>query len=394
MTKIIKRFASLTLALAMVVSLGALAFAAPSVSAVENGVFVTSLSYADDTYQPGAVVDYISQDFSPGDTIEIFLDPAKFVGTDLEFTPEHGMSTRDLENAGIQLRTSGGKNSNLIQNVSFNEKTLNEKPVAYIQVKLISNFTETTSRDFETTISLYANKHKAQSITVGGTLSNESYQVDANEDYIFLGDGTVVTATENVPRIEIDTGNQVSIFARLLKDRQYYAVSSLTPSNADAELLGTYEELELVINLSTRGFDPATTPQIKIGSDETLYVYNAEGKYLGTTKDLVDLSEKYYLANEKVDFVSSDETSSGSDSQGDGSNAPADEGELPQGDGSGAPQVDTDPPGSVQVGGGDSDIPDTGINTGFKVAIAAGVLAIILIPILIFTSKKDDDSEE
>ena len=382
----IKKLSSLVVAVALILSVSVIGYAAPSISSIEEGVFVNSLEYKEDAYQPGAVVSYVDGDYAPGAKIAIYLNPEKFVGTDLDFTPENGMSIRDLERAGVGIRTSGGKNSNLIKSTSFKEQQLNGKPVAYIEVELIGTYTEVDTREFETVITLLLNKQRTQTVTVGGTLANTSDYIESGDSYVDLSDGSVVEAMDNIQDVEVYTGNNVTLFTRMFKGKQYYAVSNLNPVNTDYDLMEKYPAIQMTVTLETRGFS-GTHPEVKIDLGENFYAYAADGTYLGRTSERLAFSDKYYLATEKIEIKEGDTTSSTDDGSSSDTSAPTTE---PADDGT---PPGTNSGGNVNVGGGDSDIPNTGINTGLKVAVGVGIVSVLALIVLLLTRKSGKEEE-
>lgn len=370
-----KRFVSLLAAASLVAGTAAMGFAAPKVTTVGEGVFVSSIAYTSgDNYDVGSALGDVYEDFSPGETVNIYLDPTKFTGSELDFTPANGMSTKELANAGVELRVGEGKNSNLIQNVSFKDQGINDKNVAYIQVKLTDNFTSTSSRDFETTIYIYADKKRTQSIKVGGTLSNSSVEVSSSDKYIFLSPGEVLEATDSISEIEVELSNDISIFTKMYKGKQYYASSSIDPSNADIDLMNQHPDIEMVYHLSSAGFEAAAS-KVKFNISDKLYVYDGAGNYLGTTDsgERLAFADTYYLASKEVSFQANSSSSDGDSS--------VDE-PLPPIDG----DSDIDEPSSS--GGSDSDIPDTGVKPTVGLAAIAGVLALAVIGGIALTSRK------
>lgn len=369
----LKRFSSIALAVALVLAMSVTAFAAGDVTTIESGVFVSSIEYTSgDEYDVGSPISEIYEDFSPGDAINIYLDPSKFSGATVEFTPETGMSAKDLKNAGVDFRVSGGKNSNLIKNVSFKEKTLNDKKVAVIQVQLVDNVVSTEDKEFETTLTIYANKVKQQSIVVAGTIGSGSVEVNSSDSFIYLGGGDVAEATESINSIEVDAGNNVTLTARMHQGKKYYAVAQMNPTSYDMEVMDEYPEIELVYQLDTKGFLESDV-SVKIDIDEKLYVYNAEGKYVGTTKDSLPLSGKYYLAKEEIEMSITGDPDSG------------DDGDLIE---PGLPEPE--PGDTVAPGGSGSDIPDTGVGIAPKIATMAVVVGLGTILIVALTSRKKD----
>ena len=368
----VKKIGSVLAAIALVMSFSLAAFASANVTSIEDGVFVTDISYSSgDKFDVGDKISDIYENFSPGETINIFLDPSKFVGSELDLTPTTGMTARTLKSAGVDYKLSTGDNTQLIASHGFKEKEVNGNKVALIQIELVSNFSDTEAKSFETTLTLYANKVKQQSIKIGGEISSSEVEITNGDDYFYLGDGKVGVAKDNINNMEIDAGNNVSLFAKLIKDRKYYAVAKESATSSDIELINAHPELETVYQLSTKGFLENT--EIKIKSTDKFYVYNENGKLLGTTDDRLPLVSKYFLATQEVSF------GDGSDVPVDGDDVDVNEPALP--DDSVEPQ-----PGDTSGSG--TDIPDTGISIAPQIAVVGAVVGLATIGVIVKTSRK------
>lgn len=396
----VKRITSLVMAVALVLTMSLAVFAAPAVTKINDGVFISGIEVVTKkvgeensdgetvekdvlAYAPGSVLTDVYNDYEPGDTINVFLDPAKFEGTDIDFNnPEKGMSVRDLERAGVTLRFTKGKNTNLIEDVALKQFTLNDKPMALIQVKLSDKITSTDSKEFETKITLMVDRRRSQEITVGGTIGSDSVPIYDGDGPVYLGDGTVGEAMDNISSIEIDAGEGVFMKARLIKGRKYYAVASHQPTQADVDVLNSEAALDTVVYLNSGGFLSNNTKVYIDTGNISYFVYNEAGDYLGKSDDKAGLAlaSKYWMATEELE----------------------DDVTINIGDGTSAGDTDVNEPGGGDTptpgdgtgsGGTGSGIPDTGIGKGPQIALGATILGLATIGIVVATGKKSKKEE-
>lgn len=195
-------------------------------------------------------------------------------------------------------------------------------------------FTYTKDIDFEVELWLTNNKTriKGSEITVSGTYVADDYKVDIDSDdtYYYIGDGTIVKATEYIRDIELDLDHDVSIFTKLFQDKKYYGIANEDASDSDITMFEKYPQLENVYNLVTSGL-AGSGNIVKFNMDDNLYVYSvdADGNlfYVGRTKDRLPYYSKYYVSSKEVDIADEDVV--------DGGTAPTDVSDIDVGNVSG-----------------------------------------------------------
>lgn len=297
----VRKITSLFLATSMVAVMAVISFASGTVSEIKSGVFVDNISHTSgNSFETGKEINQIKDSFSPDETINIFLDPSKFVGEGISFNPKDGMKASDLETAGVKVSLVGGSNANLVKNVTFKEKEIGGVPVALIQVKFASD-TSRNTKDFDTKIVLSANGKEQQELLLSGSVGSRTVTIAGNTDYVFLGNGEIGKASENIDNIEVDAGNDIRLYASMSKDGSYYAVSK----EENDDFLSKMPADSKAYYLQTEGFTSDTKVEIKSGN--TMYVYDSTGKKLGTTGDRLPLMDKYYLSQTDVSIAADDD---------------------------------------------------------------------------------------
>jgi len=264
------------------------------VSAVRDGRYRSNISAAN-------LGDY---DASPGDAIRIYLKPEMFVdsaGNMIRDNEADIVTTSMLSSGKIAVRKATAKGSNLLKSIALKN---DKKNGAYIELKFVEYFVSVDEKDFDINVYLTVNKKKRTStqIKIAGTLSNEIIEVDDGDDYVSLSEGEVAEAQSYIRKIDVDMGNGVYITTSMNRGMKYYGVADPAPTAADEVVFSKNASVDQVYNIKTVNIRK-TGNTVFFDLDYTSYVYNASGKYLGTTKDKVAFSTKYYLSSKKVSSI-------------------------------------------------------------------------------------------
>lgn len=238
---------------------------------------------------------------SPGNEIKIYLTADMFVDSagktvaTQDKTPEY--VTRNQIRAGkITLRRATSSGSKAFSSVSLKY----DSKGAYIGVVFVDSYASTKPLDFSTKLYLYVNNKRVNEtlIAITGSLGTESEGIYSDMDYIDLSDGSIGEAMEYIPKIEINMGNGVSVVTSISRGKQVYATCSAKVSSADSRIMSKYPDIAEVLTLTTQNVRKTGKP-VYIDVDFTLYVFGADGKYLGTTDQMLAYSSKYYLSDRK-----------------------------------------------------------------------------------------------
>ena len=238
----------------------------------------------------------------PGQEMKIYLTANMFVdNTGARITTESThISRNQIRAARIALRRSTSRGSKAFKSVSLSY----DKVGAYISVKLVDEFVSLNDLDFATTVYLTVNgnRRNATSVTVAGTLAADVVEVYGDDDYVDLSGGRVAEAVERVSRIEVDLGNDLTIFTSMVRGRKYYGTTTLSLTAADSRLMDKYPSVQDVYTLKTINLKPPGNA-VYIDRGTRMHVYGADGAYLGTTGQMLPYSTKYYVSIKKYTSI-------------------------------------------------------------------------------------------
>lgn len=282
------------------------------------------------------------------------------------------LTMADVKTSKITVKQTVKSGPKAIKSV---ELKANSSGVACILLKLADPFTSTKPLDFETNIYLSIN-NKRQSFTtnVTGTINNQEIYVDSDTDYVDLSSGRTATCEETTGKIEVYLGNDITIFTKMLKGKQYYGSVSRDPDSDDDAIFDEYPDVEDVYKLTTINLNGSgKTVQIDVG--DGYYVYGKNLEYLGKTGELIPYSDKYYLAAKKLDIVEPDDEAAYDDETDEEITEPED-------------VVGQDILPAVAPGSGNGNNPDTGDPRVLGVSIAAGIVSLAVLAMLSYKGKK------
>lgn len=351
-----KRIVSLLIAAILTIAMTATAFAAnPKIT---TQIAELSGGYVGDAY--------------PGQKIFLPFGKAAFEGATVDLTAS------DVRTSNITVKHTVKAGPKAIESIDI--KTSND--VAGVLVTLVDSYTSVKPLDFEVVITLYINgKRQSHTTTVEGTLTNDQQYVDSGDDYIDLSDGSVAVCEGNVTKIEAYLGENVSMFVRMVKGKSYAGVATTNPTDADIDMLVEYPDIVNIYTLTVDGLT-GTGKIVQIDSTQTLYVYDENLSYIGTTDSLLPFSNKYYVAEKKLDVIEQTEDEW------------IDEDE-PEYLGDGELESETEPEDIANKSGlpavsntGYGSNPDTGVPPLLGASAVAGILALVAMSAVSFKKKK------
>ena len=94
----------------------------------------------------------------------------------------------------------------------------------------------------------------------------------------------------------------MTITTRLSNDKKVYGTTTMTPDSKDDEVMMAYSGISEVITLRTVGLNGSGST-VKMGPEYASYhIYNKDLAYLGTGRDKLEHSDKYYMSTQKQDI--------------------------------------------------------------------------------------------
>lgn len=291
-----KKVLSLVLAAVLVVGLGAVAFGASN----QDLAAAVKLGSSDNLAE--LPKDYVAGPYANDITLPIFTgtaDSPKFFTEDT------------FKDYGMQVRAAKGANAIKGTKIVYAEHNHPNAPkgekIAMLKIEFVDHLATTKDVDFELVV--YPTYKKVRDANnkyeISGKYANDSQTVYANDDYIYIGDYPVVKADDYIRNIEVDLGENVSIFTRMFKGRDYYGRVSIGITADDEKFFNEYPDIEAVYNLETINLSATgDTVKFKMGDNMYLYVLDEEGNltFLGRTDDRVPYFTKYFLSAKELDI--------------------------------------------------------------------------------------------
>ncbi len=287
----------------------------------------------------------------------------------------------DVKTSKITVRQATKIGANAIESVEIKEDSNKN---AGILITLIKPFASVKPQDFEISIYLNINGVRQNHETfVTGTITNGETIVYADTDYIDLSNGSTAACEETANKVEVYLGDEVSMFVKMLKGKNYAGTATTEPEESDLAVFDKYPDISdsytlSVIDLSTSG------KPVKITAAEKSYVYNADMELIGDTSEMLPFSKKYYLATKKLDIVadSSDPEDEPSDDESIDEPSDADSAVESSVDST----TDNLLPAVAPKGNGGN--PDTGVSPMLGVAMVAAMLSLGTVTAISLNKKK------
>ena len=304
-----KKLLSIMLAVVLALGLATVGFAASAEDRIVKAIKPIDSYNSPDLYS-----------ISPGDKIIYPLTADMFSWSSGTTGATKGPVTRtQISRAGVRVVASGN-NTSAIKNVSIkyqNASVTGNKLTAVVEVEFISPLVSTSSKDFDCNLFLQIKNRQPDSrIRMQGTMLNKSVSVDSRDDYVNLSGGKILDAKASIRNMDIDLGNGIALVTNVFSGQKYYGYSSTDITPDDDKVLSKYPSVSTVLKLQTVGLKK-TGNYVDLTQYSGSYIYNAEGKYLGTGTGYVSYSTVYYLSDK--DLGSSITTSSsGGSSKPDG----------------------------------------------------------------------------
>lgn len=234
-----------------------------------------------------------------GDEVTLEFNSDFFLWEKGKPLPAEWLTTGQIRNGRVAVKMLSGYNSNVVDSVDIRY----DSGRAYVRIKFIERFVSTKDRDFRFSVALTVDGRveRDTEALVEGTMANEYIEVYRDTDYVDLSYGDIAEAMESISRIEVDLGNGVSIFTRMVGGKLYYGAATTDMDNRDYELMERYPEIDMVYTLSTVGLN-STGNTVKIDLPGRYYVYDRNLNYIGTTAERLSYSTKYYITTRQIDF--------------------------------------------------------------------------------------------
>ncbi len=143
-----------------------------------------------------------------------------------------------------------------------------------------------------------SSRKSATRINISGKIKTDVKSVSGGDEFEDTSGGNGVKAADNIRNFEFYLGNGVSITRNLSRGRTYYGVASNEPREEDEALYAEYRQLGDIYRLETVNLKTDGNI-VRFDLDDTFYIYNTYGVYLGQSDEDLPYWTTYYLCFEK-----------------------------------------------------------------------------------------------
>jgi hypothetical protein len=250
----------------------------------------------------GYVADLQDLFVRPGELLQIMLPPEAFVDEEGNVLSGDALSSSQLAEGKVGVRYKATAGAQALAGVSLGyDSEMGACVLVQFQPELVK--TQEFVFEYDIYLTVRGQRKANTTFTVAGKIANPVIYVYGDEEVVNLSDGTVAEATTYVRDIRLDLGNGLSVNSSLYEGSRYYGVAAVEQSVDDTPLLPDYPEVELIYTLRTIGLKREDREMVTFDFTERYYVYNQDGKFIGTTDKLLPYSAKYYLALTQIGSI-------------------------------------------------------------------------------------------
>ncbi len=317
-------------------------------------------------------------------TVKVFFNPAAFLwkGSDNDsWDGETGLTasmlTSDIK-MKLSLDNASSKEQTIIKSYSIeqekfilNKSGSGKENMACVEVVFTDKFNSVDEVEFDFDVVVKINGVKRGTINFTGIFGNTEETIEGDQDEIDASEGIVMSPEEMVRNIVVYGGNELYATVNMSPNKNYRFYTHTEITDDDFEVMEKFEEISNIIYVNQVNMKMTGDRYAFHGLDDEFYVYNEDGKLIGTTDEELPFSNKYYLATSKISM------SGGSSSKNDDEDededpyippAPPDIPELPELPGIGSGSNDNYPIVNYN--------PNTGANSTGNLAAVAGLVAL------------------
>ncbi len=232
----------------------------------------------------------------PGDVLTINISADMLVNEDGDplGLPGDAVSESALEDGRIQARQTVSRGEGIA--ATSLEGTRNGSNIRVQFSKSLAYLNESFS--YSVYLAHNSSRKSATRINLGGKVRTDVDRVEEGDEFEDISDGDGVKADDNIRNFEFYLGKGVTITRNLSRGRTYYGVASNEPREGDEALYAEYRELADIYRLETVNLKTDGNI-VSFDLDDTFYIYNTYGVYLGQSDEDLPYWTTYYLCFEK-----------------------------------------------------------------------------------------------
>ena len=301
-----RKVLSLVLAVMMVVGMATVAFAAPATK-VPSQYEITGFAAGAQAIWDAAVATFAT-DVTGDHTFKLPITPDMFKWEDKDgntVVPNANDKIRSSQLSKVGVRRVYQKNTaNTIRDVELRDTEPD------VRIRTVKYYTKTSKTDVSLKLALTfkGSTSDAPEVELNFTIANDEELIEEGQTEAYSFGNVYLKADATVRNVTFQGDEDEIVFATktVIKGQKYYFNVDTDLSDADKEIIENNPEVDSIYTVYQTNMANATV-QFK-NLDREFFVYNEDGKLLGTTKDSkLPLAKKYILTTAKVDFGGEEE---------------------------------------------------------------------------------------
>ncbi|HHY52622.1 MAG TPA: hypothetical protein GX499_05180, partial [Clostridiales bacterium] len=222
---------------------------------------------------------------------------------DANVDPKASLRSSHLKDVGVRRVYQKGT-SGTIKSVELKDSK------SLVEVKTVEYFPKTGSTDVELKLALTYRSKTSDRLEYyyDFKMENDTETIEEGQNAAYSYGHIVQKAEATVRNVEFQGDEDGIVYATktVVKGQKYYFNVTSKISSEDAEIIAENPEVDSIYTVYQNNMANATVEFKNL--DREFFVYNGEGKLLGTTKDKkLPLASKYILTTAKVDFGGEEE---------------------------------------------------------------------------------------
>lgn len=203
---------------------------------------------------------------------------------------------------GIQIRaTAGGATINRDTVIQFDRDGN-----AYYDFEWVDPYVAVDAIPYRGAVYITIDKSRVMEseFALSGIVENLAQTVRHMDDYVYTGEYPIVYATDAVPSIQVDMGEDISIWMKMDQGMKYYSWVT-DPQPEDALIRAEYPDIDTVYSLKTINMNALENRiAFYLTSPKYIYVLNEEDQlvFLGNTNKKHPYYTKYFLSSKLLTF--------------------------------------------------------------------------------------------
>lgn len=287
-----------------------------------NEVFLTySDGYTTRTLTSGAEYDALLATIIAVNNRTVYNNAVLNADNSITLTEYTYLSRKEVKDQKLEPKIRITNGQRVIDEVKWDYvkvDTTRNNDIALVKVVFVDKFVSINDVDYKFVVYLSKDKKRMDEteVTFEGNFENRVIEVDQDDVYVYIGDkddAHVIESLAYIKDIEIELSNDIFVYTKLYNNKKYYAYGEGKVRSDDDAIVTKYPAIDYVYNIDSIGLNNSYTTVKLAEIGDTMYVYNANLEYIGTSNEKLPFSSKYYVSSVELDVDGADVTEPTSD---------------------------------------------------------------------------------